>query len=161
MNLRERTMRSAARNNQFEGLQKGGYQIKFRWYEWYEWSEWISHFLEKSTKKSSSLVDFQVSRYGNPDGPVQMKARSLPRSMVKVDDRSMMKINQALCVFFLARIKSQVSPQINMIQATQKVNNIIQAWKFVWKEWMMETLNSIIFSSFVCLLITPPLLVKR
>ena len=107
-------------------------------------------------------MDFQVSRYGNPDGPVQMKAGSLPRSMVKVDDRSMMKIHQALCVFFLARIKSQVSPQINMIPKQQeKVNNIIKSMEICLKGMDDGNTEFNHLSSFVCLLITPPLLVKR
>eukprot|EP00434_Breviolum_minutum_P038657 symbB.v1.2.034298.t1/scaffold4403.1/size40110/2 len=60
--------------------------------------------FQQVSKAYAALTDESArknyEKYGNPDGPVQMKAGSLPRSMVKVDDRSMMKINQALCVFF-------------------------------------------------------------
>lgn len=143
----------------WRSTKKGGYQIKFRWYEWSEWSEWyewISHFLEVHNKKFliSGFSSLQVwkSRWPSPDeGWVFASVNGEGGRQVNDEDPP-----SPVC-FVLARIKSQVSPQINMIPKQQKkVNNIIQAWKFVWRG--MDDGNTEInhLSSFVSLLIHNP-----
>ena len=152
-------MRSAARNNQFEGLQKGGYQIKFRWYEWYES---ISHFLEVHQKKflirGFSSLQVWKSWWPSPDeGWVFASVNGEGGRQVNDEDPP-----SPVCVFFWLELNHKFHHKSTWFPSNKKKwTTSSKAWKFVWKEWMMETLNSIIFSSFVCLLITPPLLVKR